>query len=56
MKTSMDADRSTAPLAVFLDLSKAFDTIDHQNRLSKLDHFGVRGIALDWFRNYLYNK
>ena len=48
-------DNSEYTIGVFLDLAKAFDTVNHEILLKNLNT-GIRGIALEWFKNYLTNR
>ena len=55
-KVAHSIDDHSHLVGIFLDFSKAFDTINHTILLKKLSHYGIRGIALEWFRNYLKNR
>lgn len=41
---------------IYLDFSKAFDSVPHQRLLYKLEHYGIRGRMLNWFKNFLTNR
>ena len=49
-------DNKEHVVAVFLDVSKAFDTVNHEIVLCKFQKYGVRGVTSDFFHSYLSNR
>ena len=49
-------DSGNYAASVFLNFAKAFDTVNYQILLSKLENYGIRGPAKDWFESYLKNR
>ena len=46
-------EKGEKTIGLFLDFLKAFDTVNHNILFKKLEHYGIRGIVLKWFQNYL---
>ena len=55
-KLSLGFDENKITIALFIDLQKAFDSISHDILLYKLHHYGIRGLAYQWFEDYLRNR
>ena len=54
IKTAIDDNKFVC--GIFLDLTKAFDTVNHKILLDKLNHYGIRGITNTFFKSYLSNR
>ena len=49
-------ENKKTPSCIFLDFAKAFDTVNHNILLNKLEYYGIRGTSLNWFKSYLNNR
>lgn len=55
-KITTAIDNNEFAIGVFLDLFKAFETVDHSLLLQKLEFYGIRGIALEWFKSCITKR
>ena len=54
VKKTLDSNKYGC--GVFIDLKKAFDTVNHEILLQTLEHYGIYGAPLAWFKSYLYDR
>ena len=54
--SSLNKNNPEYTLSIFIDLKKAFDTVNHDILLQKMNHYGFRGMANTWFKNYLNDR
>ena len=55
-KITSAMDKGEHIIGLFVDLAKAFDTVNHTTLLKKLTHYGIRGTALQWIHSYLSER
>ena len=55
-KIHQSLDNGDYVLSLYLDFTKAFDTVNHEILLQKLEHYGARGVALSWYKSYLSGR
>ena len=55
-RITLEMDNMNTPVNIFLDLSKAFDTLDHQILIKKLEYYGIHGLSLKLMESYLFNR
>ena len=55
-KISKAIDNNEHSIGIFIDLAKAFDTVDHSILLKKMANYGIRGLQLKWFHSYLSER
>jgi len=49
-------DKQVYTIGIFIDLSKAYDVLNHNLLLEKLSYYGIRGSTNSWFRSYLFRR
>ena len=53
---SIALDKGHFIFGIYIDPKKAFNTVNRDILITKLDHYGIRGVALVWFRSYLKDR
>ena len=49
-------NKNSKAIGVFIDMAKAFNTVDHNILINKLEQYGIRDKASEWFKNYLKDR